>query len=271
VGVATLGFSGGEAVLPGIAVALIAAFGWAGTWRTAALVAIASLSIGWLLGFLLKPRESDMVDADLKRDPQEAGPRWIDTLRDWRFIVLIPTMIGYPAIMTAYLFHQRFIAEAKGWPVELLATGITLFALVSVAVTMTAGALVDRFGAVRLSHFYLVGMILASFVLVTVSGPFVPLLFFGLIGLTTGCTNVVISAVLAEIYGTRHLGKIRALAGAIMVIASALGPVVAGPLFDRGVGVDVVALGYAAYLIAAAAITFMLPDPRAEHLRPSEG
>ena len=37
-----------------------------------------------------------------------------DTLRDWRFMALIPTMLGYPAIMTAYLFHLRFIAEAKG-------------------------------------------------------------------------------------------------------------------------------------------------------------
>jgi MFS family permease len=271
VGVATLGFSGGEAVLPGLAVALIATLGWAGTWRTAAAVAIVCLGIGWILGFVLKPRKSDMAEAASKSDPQDAGPRWIDTLRDWRFIVLIPTMIGYPAIMTAYLFHQRFIAEAKGWPVELLATGITLFALVSVAVTMTAGTLVDRFGAVRLSHFYLVGMILASFTLVTASGPFVPLLFFGLIGLTTGCTNVVIAAVLAELYGTRHLGKIRALAGAIMVIASAIGPVVAGPLFDIGIGIDVVALGFAAYMIAAAAITFLLPNPRAAHLQPSEG
>src|SRR3712207_1460462 len=85
-----------------------------------------------------------------------------------------------------------------------------------------------------------------------------------LIGLTTGCTNVVIAAVLAEIYGTRHLGRIRALAGAIMVIASALGPVVAGPLFDIGIGVEAVALGFAAYLATAAAITFALPKPRAE-------
>lgn len=154
---------------------------------------------------------------------------------------------------------------------ELLATGITLFALVSVAVTMMAGTLVDRFGAVRLSHFYLLGMTLASITLVTVDGPLVALLFFGLIGLTTGCTNVVIAAVLAEIYGTRHLGKIRAFAGAIMVIASALGPVIAGPLFDMEISVDVVALGFAVYLIAAAAVTFTLPHPRAEHLRPSEG
>lgn len=271
VGVATLGFSGGEAVLPGIAVALIAAFGWTGVWRIAALVAATCLVIGWLLGFLLKSRDAGLSESVATGVAHEAGPRWIDTLRDGRFIVLIPTFIGYPAIMTAYLFHQRFIAEAKGWPVELLATGITLFALVSVAITMTAGALVDRFGAVRLSHVYLLGMILASFTLVAVNGAFVPLLFFGLIGLTTGCTNVVVAAVLAEIYGTQHLGKIRALAGAIMVIASAVGPVVAGPLFDIGIGVDTVALGFAAYLIAAAAITFMLPNPRAARLQPSEG
>ena len=49
-------------------------------------------------------------------------------------------MIGYPAIMTAYLFHQRFIADVKGWPLELLASSITLFALVSVAVTMAPAA-----------------------------------------------------------------------------------------------------------------------------------
>jgi MFS family permease len=270
VGVATLGFSGGEAVLPGIAVALIAALGWTDTWRTAALVAVICLGLGWCLGFILKPQQEEAAQTPSGHETREAGPRWIDTLRDWRFIALIPTMVGYPAIMTAYLFHQRFIAEAKGWPVELLASGITLFALVSVAVTMTAGALVDRFGAVRLSHFYLLGMILASFTLVMVSGPFVPLLFFGLIGLTTGCTSVVVAAVLAEIFGTRHLGKIRALAGAIMVIASAIGPVVAGPLFDIGIGVDAVALSFAAYMIAAAAITFTLPNPRAARLRPSE-
>jgi MFS family permease len=270
VGVATLGFSAGEAILPGIAVALIAAFGWTGIWHIAALVVIVSLGIGWACTFILRPRDGELTALETKQHMPKAGPRWRDLLQDWRFLALVPTMMGYPAIMTAYLFHQRFIAQAKGWPVELLATGITLFALVSVAVTMTAGALIDRFGAVRLSHFYLLGMTLASIVLVTASGPFTPLLFFALIGLTTGCTNVVIAATLAELYGTLHLGKIRALAGAIMVIASALGPVGAGLLFDAGVGIDAVALGFAAYMIAAAAVTFALPNPRAARLQPSE-
>jgi MFS family permease len=129
---------------------------------------------------------------------------------------------------------------------------------------MSAGTLVDRFGAVRISHFYLVGMTIASVALATFHGPILAPVFFGLIGLTTGCTNVVIAAVLAELFGTRHLGKIRALAGAFMVVASALGPVGAGVLLDATVSIGAISLGFAAYLVLAAAITFVLPNPRAE-------
>jgi MFS family permease len=263
VGVATLGFPTGEATLPGIALVLIATFGWTGTWRIAAAIIIVALLAGWLLGFVFRAPDRDTSGSTRSPGQHEVGPRWIDILRDWRFLALIPTMIGYPAIMTAYFFHQRYIADVKGWPLELLASSITLFALVSVAVTMTAGVLIDRFGAIRLSHFYLFGMIAASVVLAGFSGPALALVFFGLVGLTSGCTNVVIAAVLAELFGTRHLGKIRALAGAFMVVASALGPVGAGLLLDANVSIAAISLGFAAYLMLAAAITFVLPNPRA--------
>ena len=271
VGLAGLGFPAGEAVLPGIAVALIAALGWTNAWRTSSLVIVAALGAGWLLGILLKEKDPDLETSGTKKALSEPGPRWSDLLRDWRFLALIPTMIGYPAIMTAYFFHQRFIADVKGWPLELLASSITVFALVSVVVAMTAGSFVDRFGAVRLSHFYLAGMTVASIALAMFDAPYLPLVFFGLIGLTSGCTNVVIAAVLAELYGTTHLGKIRALAGAIMVVASAATPGAIGLLFDAGVSLEAVCLGFAAYMLIAAAITFVLPDPRAARLQPSEG
>ncbi|MGO4526086.1 nitrate/nitrite transporter [Microvirga sp. 2MCAF35] len=270
-GVAALGFPAGEATLPAVAIALIAAFGWTGAWRVAALAIIVALSLGWLLGILLKGKDADLDGAARQKASSGAGPRWSDILRDWRFLALIPTMIGYPAIMTAYFFHQRFIADVKGWSLELLASSITLFALVSVAVAMSAGSFVDRFGAVRLSHFYLAGMTVASITLAMFDDPYLPLVFFGLIGLTSGCTNVVIAAVLAELFGTTHLGKIRALAGAIMVVASAATPGAIGLLFDAEVTLEAICLGFAAYMIAAAAITFVLPNPRAAHLQPSEG
>jgi MFS family permease len=270
-GVAALGFPAGEATLPALALALIAAFGWTGTWRIAALVIVAALAAGWLLGFILKVKDRDLEETARKKALSDTGPRWADILRDWRFLALIPTMIGYPAIMTAYFFHQRFIADVKGWSLELLASSITLFALVSVVVAMSAGSFVDRFGAVRLSHFYLAGMSAASIALATFDAPFLPLVFFGLIGLTSGCTNVVIAAVLAELFGTAHLGKIRALAGAIMVVASAATPGAIGLLLDAGVSLEAICIGFTIYMLIAAAITFVLPNPRAARLQPSEG
>jgi predicted MFS family arabinose efflux permease len=270
-GVAALGFPAGEAFFPALAIALITAIGWTGTWRTASLAIIVALCLGWLLGFVIRHKDPSVEEAARKKASNEAGPRWNDILRDWRFLALVPTMIGYPAIMTAYFFHQRFITEVKGWSLEVLASSITLFALVSVVIAMTAGTFIDRFGAVRLSHFYLAGMTAASLVLATFDAPFLPLVFFGLLGLTAGCTNVVIAAVLAELFGTTHLGKIRALAGAIMVVASAATPGAIGLLFDAGVSLEAICLGFVAYMLAAAAITFVLPNPRAAHLQPSEG
>lgn len=269
-GAAALGFPAGEAILPGIVIALIAALGWTLTWRSAALFIVVCLCLGWGLSFLLGGKGPKLEGTVSAGNVLEAGPRWIDLLRDWRFLALVPTMIGYPAIVTAYFFHQRLIAGIKGWPLEWLATSITIFALVSVTVAMLTGSLVDRFGAIRLSHFYLVGLTIASVAIAGFDGPVLAPIFFGLVGLSAGATNVIIAAVLAELFGTQHLGKIRALAGAIMVVASAATPGAVGLLFDAGVGLGAIGLGFAAYLVAAAGITFALPNPRAEPSRPSE-
>lgn len=262
-GVAALGFPAGEAILPGLVIALIAALGWTMTWRTAALFILACLALGWGLSLLLGKRDPELDGTVHASGPTGTGPRWIDVLRDWRFLTLVPTMVGYPAIVTAYFFHQRLIADIKGWPLELLATSITIFALVSVTVAMLTGSLVDRFGAVRLSHFYLLGLTIASVAIAGFSGPLLAPIFFALIGLSAGATNVIIAAVLAELFGTTHLGKIRALASAIMVVASAATPGAIGLLFDAGIGLGAIGLGFAAYLLAAAGITFALPNPRA--------
>ncbi|SCZ02265.1 MFS transporter [Microvirga guangxiensis] len=262
-GISALGFPAGEAILPGTVIALIAMLGWTGAWRSAALFILVCLGLGWGLSLLLPAKDPDPDGAAHDASQPEAGPRWSETLRDWRFLALVPTMIGYPAIVTAYFFHQRLIADIQGWPLELLATSITVFALVSVTVAMLTGSLVDRFGAVRLSHFYLLGLTVASVMLAGFDGPFLAPVFFGLIGLSAGATNVIIASVLAELFGTRHLGKIRALAGAIMVVASAATPGAIGLLFDAGISLGAIALGFAAYLVAAAGVTFVLPNPRA--------
>ncbi len=55
-----------------------------------------------------------------------------------------------------------------------------------------------------------------------------------LMGITAGAQATVLMAFWAETYGTRHLGAIRALTGALMVFGTAVGPLVSGFLIDRG-------------------------------------
>jgi MFS family permease len=264
VGVATIGFPSGESVLPGLALILIATIGWQGAWRMAALVIVGGLLAGWVIGRLLGTRDRDL-DAPAQADPRprEKGPRRIDLLRDRNFLLFIPVMIVPPAIFTAYLIHQRYIAETKGWPVELLGTGITIYAVVSVVMTMATGSLVDRFGAIRLSHLYLLGLVAASLALALFEDAAAAPLFFALLGVTGGANNVVMPAVLAELFGTRHLGTVRALAGSICVVASAATPGIVGLLFDTGITPEALAGAFALYAALATAITFALPNPRA--------
>jgi MFS family permease len=56
-----------------------------------------------------------------------------------------------------------------------------------------------------------------------------------LVGLSTGVIAAVGGAYWPEIYGAKYLGSIRSMATAIMVFATALGPLVTGYLIDAGV------------------------------------
>ena len=58
-----------------------------------------------------------------------------------------------------------------------------------------------------------------------------------------------VGALWAEMYGTVHLGSIRALASSALVAASAIGPGIAGYLIDAGIDLDQQGFIYAAYCL----------------------
>ena len=60
----------------------------------------------------------------------------------------------------------------------------------------------------------------------------------GLLGITNGFANVIISSLWAEIYGVNYLGSIKALTGSLMVFSTALGTVVFGLLIDFGNSIE---------------------------------
>ena len=81
----------------------------------------------------------------------------------------------------------------------------------------------------------------------------IPLIMI-LIGITHGAASSVHASLMAELFGTRHLGAVRALGHALMVGASAAGPGIVGLLLDRGVAFETQCLWMAAY---AAGLTLL--------------
>ena len=64
----------------------------------------------------------------------------------------------------------------------------------------------------------------------------------GLLGISNGLTNVLLSSFWAEIYGVDHLGSIKALTGSLMVFSTALATAIFGLLIDQGYSIENIAV-----------------------------
>ena len=87
-------------------------------------------------------------------------------------------------------------------------------------------------------------------------------LFFVFFGFASGMPYSAVSATLAEMYGTRYLGEVKAIFLPLGVFSSALSPMVMGMLIDMGYGMGVLmGLNIALALLAQAGGAMMLGKP----------
>jgi len=262
--IAALGFPFGEAVLPSVAVALMGALGWRQTWLAAAAVLLLAAAplIGWLLRSEPAPHQG--LPPRASSSGSDPGRRqWTrgEVVRDPLFYALLPGILAPSFITTGVFFHQVYLAETKGWSLTWFAACYPIYALATVATSLAVGWAVDRWRAAWLLPFYLLPLAAALLVLVWVDAPAGTIAFMMLAGATSGGAVTVLGALWAELYGTRHLGAIRALAVAGMVFSSALGPGVMGWLIDWGVRLEDQFLAMAVYTVAGASL-FRLLAPR---------
>jgi MFS family permease len=94
--------------------------------------------------------------------------------------------------------------------------------------------------------------------------------------LTTGGSATLTGALWAELFGTRHLGAIKALATAVMVFGTALGPGLTGLVIDAGIdfpaqmtaiGVYFLGAGALAAVALQRAIPRLAPAPKVDVVR----
>ncbi|SLN24452.1 Major Facilitator Superfamily protein [Pseudoruegeria aquimaris] len=257
IALAAFGFSVGEALLPIIFVALMGAAAWQSLWYLAAgLLVLATVLLRRLLARERQPQSFAEEEGGLSLDGRNLSRR--DALRSAGFWLLAPALVAPSCFVTAFFFQQVHLAESRDVAHLSLVALFPLYTGVSVLSMFATGWAVDRFGAARLLAAYQVPMALGFLALASVGGLPGLALAMGLMAISNGANAPIPAAVMADLFGTRHLGAIKAAATALMVLGSAIGPVLSGLLIDAGIAFNTQGWGIALVFLAVSAALSVL-------------
>ena len=254
IALAAIGYAFGEALLPVAGLYASQLWGWRNTFHFVAVMVL--LSVGLAL-WLLKghgQRHARHAAALDRRDLAGAGQGDYTRrkmLSELRFYFMLPAMIAPSLIGTALFFFPAEIAQAKNWSSLWVTGNYWLYSIVSVTTTVYAGILIDRFSARRVLPFFLVPLGFALVVINFSDQEYLIWPYMLLQGITSGIYFPGLSALWAELYGSRHLGAIKSLTNAVMVFSSALGPALVGTLLEWGISFLAITLVLAGFCLFA--------------------
>ncbi|MFT5504871.1 MAG: MFS family permease [Gammaproteobacteria bacterium] len=242
--IAGMGYAVAEAIMPVILVSLVLWFGWRVSWQIIGLVLLLSMlpAICFLLhqhrvrhSSYVSNIENSETDSNIKRQKQW---RRSEVIRDKWFYLFMPGLIAQPLMFTGFIFHQVHLVEEKGWTLTSWAALFSIYAIVSVVTKLFAGIIIDKVGAIRLVFIVALPMSLGLFVLALSNSLTAAAIFLILTGVTVGLYSTLSAPFLAEMYGTLHLGSIKSFSAAIMVLSTAVSPIIIGWQIDLGRSMD---------------------------------
>jgi MFS family permease len=254
--IATLGFAVGESLVPLTVVAAMTMMAWQTLWIIGALVCICAVPI---LARLLAQERTPASHAETDVSLGMSGRHWrrMEVLKHPLFWCMVPAVLGPSAFNTAFFFHQVHLAEVKGLEHLVFVSFFPLYTAIGITSMVVSGWALDKLGTARLTPFYQVPMVGAFLLFAFSESPATLALGFVFLGITSGANSTLPNAFWAEFYGTAHIGAIKSMATAVMVLGSALGPGVSGLLIDRGVGIETQFVGVAAYFCMTTLLMFV--------------
>ena len=247
-GIAKVGTGVGQLLVPLTAASLIAAFGW----RSAALaIGTVSLVILVLVAQVMRrdPRSlgqhPDGIEIDSHRAPADAmegGLSLAEAAVTRQLWILCGAQLTVFFCLLTVMIHIVPHAIDQGVAPAVAATILSTIGAVSIAGRLTIGTLVDRLGG-RRSLMICFVVLLASFaVLQFGQTTWMLFVFAGVYGFAHGGFFTVMSPALAEFFGTGSHGVIFGIVLFSGTIGGAIGPLLAGILFDANGNYELVFL-----------------------------
>ncbi len=253
--ISALGFSVGEAVLPLLFVSLLAVIDWRFLWIAAAGIALLLIPV---LRTLLRRERTPKSIADASEATGMLGRHWTrrQAVSHWLFWIMLPAFTAPGIFSTSFFFQQVHLTQSKGWDHVAFVAMFPLYTVVTILSMLAYGLAIDRWGSARLLPLYQIPMAAAYLVFSFGNTMTMAAVGFILMGLMHGGMATLANAFWPEYYGTRYLGSIKALAAALMVFGSALGPGVTGALIDLGMPFHKQMLYFAVYILLACGLAY---------------
>lgn len=247
----SMGFATGQAILPVVFVGLFAVFHWRSLWVLSAAVVVITIPV---LLLLLRQERTPQSMADEAQITGMHGRHWTrgQMLRSGLFLMMIPMIVGPSAWGTALFFQQVHLTEVKGWDLVSYVALMPVYTVSAVFFTFASGWAIDRFGVSKVVPIQMLPFALSFVVLAYADTIFMAGVGLVIFGAGQGLQSTAPAAFWAEYFGTRHLGAIKAVAAALMVFGSAIGPGITGWMIDLGVNFPDQMLPIAVYYVLAA-------------------
>jgi MFS family permease len=257
-GMASIGYPMGEAILPITFALLLGVTDWRSAWG---VVALASLGLIVPLRRLVQaPREAAEAEV-LNRKPHGRGTAGSSkAFHDPHFYLMLLPVLLTPFILTGMFLYQIPFANARGWPPELIAGAITVFAVVRAACSIAVGPLIDRWTARRLTPLFLLPLAAGLATLTLSREAWVPFAYLGLAGVTGGISGSITSAVWAEMFGVENIGRIRGVTSGLAILSTAASPVLVGTLLTRGVNYEAIITSACLLLLMGCLVALPVSD-----------
>ena len=165
----------------------------------------------------------------------------LQVIKDKRFLIYLPLTSSFSFIGTGLMFHQIFIFTQKGWTLEMLGTGFIFLGAFSIIGLLFGGTLIDILNPKKAIIYLLLPIFIGIIFLLFFENFYFLIIYMSLYGLNLGVSSPFTGSLWAELFGLESLGTVKALFHAVVVLASALSPVIFGYIIDWGFGVVMIA------------------------------